>query len=251
MKRILLAFSIGLIICSVSLLSSGKPQPISFDRWTGGSQGHSIIDKQSWWLDSSHVDPTHTVTNPGPVTFGRSCTWDINEHSDFSTITGFIAAGTSTSREDCHVFDFDPVYSCFGDVCSSRSFNSNWVGLQVYASSSNLVSTMCFQPQGDCFTATPVYDSTLKLYNYAICAQALYIPDDLAVIDIDGSNGGRGVPTIITRTVTNPTANTVKTAVAKWGLASDVITAPGCPEYPWRQWPFQSSYPWRWIGERV
>lgn len=253
--RVMLVFALTLSISVLSaVVTAGKPQPLDLTSYFGFNQGPGgVIEKQSWWLDGTHADPNHTVINPGTETFGRTCTWDINDHSEFSTGTRFLGAGASTSREDCHLFDFDPVYRCDSGTCAWWSGTSNWVGLRVDASSPDIKATICVAPQGTCFTVLPVYDVSTHLYVYSICAQARYAPDDPAVQDIVGSNGGRGMPTVVTRTVTNPTTRTIKTVTASWGLTSDVVTTPGCPSYatPSWTWPTRDVYPWRWIGERM
>ncbi len=230
-----------LVISATVMLSAGKPSPFTLQIFDGGGQGDTIIEKQSWWL-ATGIDPNHTVIN------STMCSWDINDHTDFRSAEGSLVSGGTTNRSDCHVFDFNPIYSCRFGTCAWWSFPSNWAGIRVEASEPDVLVTMCFAPQGTCFSALSTYDKSLHAYIYNICVQAVYTPDDPALVDIDGSNGGRGLPTTIIRTVTNPSGRTIRTLKARWGLGSDVFEASGCPAYPTSGWPLQSAYPWRYIG---
>lgn len=236
-----------LVACVVALstvaLVANRPQPLSLVQGvTGGGQLNYQIDKQSWWLDGTHVDPDHRIVNPL-----AGCTWDINDHNEYEA-RGVLIAGSSVNRTDCHVFDTNPFYACNSGTCAWWSGPSNWVGLEGWSTSSALIATLCFQPQNRCFTATPIYvGGSAKLYRYDACVQAVYDPTDASIVEIAGSNGGRGLVTTVRRSVTNPTARDVKSVQVNWGLASDVFTTPGCPAYPLSTWAIQSEYPWRWV----
>ncbi len=243
MKRRLLCLAfLACVVVSVS--ARGKVPPLDLNAGSGGGQRSLIIEKQSWWLGGGVIDPDHVVRNT------TSCTWDINDHMAYAS-EGYLGPGASSGRQDCHVFDFTPIEACRSGVCMAWSFPSNWVGMRVQASTTDVSVSLCFDPQDVCFTASPVYDKSLRLYTYDICAQAVYNPDDAAVGDIVGSNGGRGVPTRVTRTVTNLSGRTIRTITARWGLTSDAYTAPGCPSFPASAWSLQRVYPWSWIGVRI
>jgi len=239
-KRIIVA--VILILLSAMTVFGNRPQSVSFDQYTGFSQYTYTIEKQTWWLDGTHVDPNHVVVNS---TQNPRCTWDINEHSEFHA-SGYLPAGGSTAQTDCHVWDTNPIYSCFSGICAWWSGNSNWVGLQVYAPSNQLATSIC--TQGRCFDGTPVYSPKDRLYAYNVCVEVLYSPDDPAIIEILGSGGGLGAPSSIVRTVANPTGKDIKNIQINWGLASDVFPAPGCPAYPKSGWNIQDAYPFRWVN---
>lgn len=225
---------IAFVLLSVSVMA-GKPQPLDLNNWAGGSQFSTYVEKQSLWINGA-LDPDHTVVNP---TQNPRCLWDINENSRFQS-RGFLAASAVTSRTDCQIWD-------------ATGGNSNWAGMQLQSTSPSLTISMCFVP-GRCFTATPLYRSDIRLYVYSICAQAIYDAADPLVVEIVGSNGGTGVITTITRSVRNLTGREVKDAQADWGIASDIFTTPGCPDYPMRDsngpiWPIQADYPWLWVAD--
>lgn len=239
MKRVLIAL---LLLCATVVpIRASNPNRLDLSSFTGWGAFDGTIEKQSWWLDCCHVDPTHHVENP------LNCTWDINDHNEEVANGNVLTAGTTTSRADCHVFDFNPIYACKSGTCAWWSGASNWVGIKVTSPSSGLSVTMCLQPQGRCFTAPEVYDAFLSQYSYSACVQAVYTPDDPAVVAIVGSGGGSGSVTMITRAVGNPTSGTIRNIRASWGVASDVVTAPGCPNYPTSQWSIQSDYPFKWV----
>lgn len=225
-------------------VSANAPHPLDLQSSFGFEQGHSIVEKQTWYLDGVTPDPAHTVVDPF-----SGVTWDINEHSEWST-SGDLAAGASTSRIDAHIFDFNPVYRCNGGVCFDQSFSrSNLIGFRVVAPSANLAVEVCFQPQAHCFQGVPAFDSKSKLFTYRVCATAVYERDDPANVPIDGSNGGYGVPTTITRSVTNQTGRAVKNVSAGWGVTSDISGTNGCPTIDDHTWPpLQLSYPWEWMN---
>jgi len=203
---------------------------------SGGGEAHTRIEKQTWWLDGITPDPSHTVVNPGGVG-----TWDINDNNDW-VAGGSLPAGAITIGSWQHVWDWNPIYRCFGGVCADRSGPSNEYGATVTAPSDGLSVTVCYQPQARCFPLVAVYDAGARLYRWHICTEAIYQPDDAAIVDIAGSNGGRGVPTTMTLTVTNPTSRVVKDIIANFGISSDVTFRAGCTVEP----PAHFDYPYGW-----
>jgi hypothetical protein len=147
-----------------------------------------------------------------------------------------------------HIFDFNPIYRCAYGLCANWSSPSNSFGASITAPQNTLEVTICYEPQGHCFSLTPIYNANEKLYMYEGCNQAVYAPDDPAVIEIPNSNGGRGVPTVITLTITNSSTSnspkaTVKNIRVEWGLSSDIFFAPSCVSPGQLQ---NSEYPFRW-----
>lgn len=241
-------------VCSGLTLMANAPTPLDLTLAVGSRSFHPVIDNQSWWLTGTITDPDHTVSNPF-----SGCSWDINEISDYAT-WGDLAAGASSSRTDCHVVEFTPIYSCQAGYCSAKNWYTNWLGFQVRSKSAGVQVTMCFSPHGRCFTTTPIYEAASRVYVSKLCVQAKYTVDDPAVVDIPGSNWnggltiGRGVVTTITRSVMNQSSRNARDVQASWGLTSDVFTAPGCPNVPPyfsstnpTLWPTQTEYPFRWV----
>ena len=142
------------------------------------------------------------------------------------------------------MFDFNPIYSC-RLICANWSGVSNSFGARVVAPSDVLGVTICYSTPVRCFVLTPVYDPGQRAYVYANCSQAVYDPADPAIVDIPGSNGGRGVPTALTLTVANPASGTVRGITVMWGISGDVVMAPSCvspTNFP------NHAYPFSWTG---
>lgn len=205
------------------------------------------VEKQVW----THVDGTkyHLVVNP------TACTWDINDHSEYST-RGDVAAGSSTSTTLCHIASAEPLYACYSDYCTWWSGRDNWIGLRMYAKTADVKASLCFSP-GRCFDAIQTYDSKNHKWISNFCVTAVYQgnPYDPLMADIAGSNGGIGVQEDITFNVKGTqTKGIVQDVYVNWGVSSDIFYplacqfgqgANGWPINPY-QVPQQSEYPFIW-----
>lgn len=206
-------------------------QALDLTRTNGTGQWSRIIEKQSWWLSSGTVDPDHTIVNPR-----RNCSWDINDHGAVWS-QGTFASGATVSTTSCHIWDFDPIFGCKSGLCTVWSGPSNWVGEIVTASGPVDVS-VCFSPQDRCFNLVAL---STRPWVYRSCIQILYTPDDPAVTEVPDSNGGRGVISDWTITLTNPGSKNLKSVLLDWGISSDAFPAPGCEDRE-----VVSDYPFRW-----
>lgn len=239
MRKLITAILLSLLV--VSPVSANKAQPLDFTHSTGGGQSSQRIEKQTWWIDSVTPDPNHIVVNPGG--YGS---WDINDHNDSSS-TGYLNAGVTQSVTYQHIFDWNPMYSCRVGTCAYWSGVSNWYGTTIVAPSNGLNISVCFAPQNRCFNLVPVWVPDWRAYKYSFCGQAVYGLDDPAIIDIPGSNGGKGIPTNITLSVTNPTSRSVKDITVNWGITSDIVFDSACSNPSPNSDPnIQHSYPFDW-----
>jgi hypothetical protein len=97
--------------------------------------------------------------------------------------------------------------------------------------SSSLQLSVDFSPgqngQDSYSAAAPAWNASTKKWDYLLCQKAPSYPyGDLRLQVIDGSNGGVGVPTSVTLTVTNA-GKALRSATVSWGL--DAITSGVCP----------------------
>lgn len=249
MRIATVAAASAVLMVGAAAKGGGQQPPFTFANPSGGGGGHQIIEKQNDW--PFPTDPNLLIVNPGwPAS---CCAWDINDHSDWHTSEGYLAASTSVQTQWKHISDYNPIYRCIYGSCQEYSSPSNWHGATVDAGSPNLTVTLCFEPQNRCFSPSPVATSQ-NSWHWRVCAQAVYTPDDPALQDIQGSNAGgaasplgRGVITTVTFKILNPSTDgrhgTVKNVSADWGLSSDAYFAPGCENH---DNPLV-DYPFRWL----
>ncbi len=242
MKKLLLAILLSLSLVTPVLANRTNPLDLS-NPSSISIQSDSIIEKQNDWPYTADPDYPNLIVNP---TIG---TWDINDHFN-KTSSGYLDPGTSTSTNINHIFDFNPIYKCNYGYCAWWSAVSNRFGANIIAPSDKLLVTTCYSPQNYCFTATPIWDATNKIFRYTNCSNTVYTSDDPAVIVIPNSNGGRGVPTVITLTIKNTNTQTgekysIKNIQARWGISSDVVSEPGCENLAYYS-NIEANYPFIW-----
>jgi hypothetical protein len=187
-------------------------------------------------LYGSFVDPTieqqtdlpfgsgNVVTNPYRAT---PCAWDVDDHW-YSIAEGTLKAGQSLAKTECVVSSQSPFWVSVNGVYGWWSFSLGWYGTQVKADVGSLVVTVCYDVEDWCHTPTPTYDAASKVWTYDSCTLAAYSPEDPAVYEIPGSNGGRGVVHQVTVTVTNPTARSVRNFSSLVGPVGAGTTWGGC-----------------------
>lgn len=235
MKILLVAVGVALVCAgSVSAGRTGHagPQPLG-SNWGGsfGGSGSGFVEQQSNFpFDSA------AVTNP------TGCFWDINDYGAEGT-SGYLT--DSFSAPFCLVSDPDPIYRTLNGLSAWWSSPHLYFGSVVQSASPSLLVTVCYQPQARCFTPAASLDAGSRLWTWSFCGHAVYRGDplDSAVPEIPGSNGGHGVVTTATTTVTNTGRRQVKNVDVTLGLTSDFHTEPGCSKplvHP------QSEYPFTW-----
>jgi len=225
------------------------PVALDLNHASGGGQWDGGIEKQTW----SHLDGSkyHIVVNP------TSCTWDINDHNDF-TAQGDVAPGSASSVTFCHIASAEPLWACYSDYCAWWSGRDNWVGLRMYAKTADVLASLCFAP-GRCFDPTPAFDRKSRTWISDFCVTAVYRGDpyDPAMVEIPDSGGGLGVREDVTLTVRGSQAKGVVHDVwVDWGVSSDIFFPNGCqfgvgangwPIDPY-QVPHQADYPFIWTA---
>jgi hypothetical protein len=231
------------LIVTAMPVAAARPQqhPLDMSTAMGGGQSTRIIEKQTWWLDGTTPDPTHTVINPGGIG-----SWDINDHNDFGA-SGYMLPGATTTGTYRHIFDWNPIYGCKSGTCANWSGRSNWYGASVDSPTATLDVQVCFDPQDRCFPLSPEWLANLGKYRYRFCGQAVYRPDDLAIVAIPGSNGGYGVPTTIRLIITNPTATKNKAVHGDYGISSDGLFTSGCSGSDPNTELLSGAYPFGWV----
>lgn len=238
MKKLFLALLLSLSLVT-PVMAAGKGQTyLNLNVNTGFTQFSQWIEQQDDWPQPE----INAITNPN-----SHCTWSVNDHSDWLA-TGKLDAGQSTSRSRCIVSDFSPVFATrYGYTAWWSNAVYGFAGLKVLSPSPNILVSVCYQPQNRCFTLGSVYDPNERVWTYKFCGRAHYKNDDPALTEIVDSNGGRGVITTVTMTVTNPTGRTVRDLWAMGGFSSDIIYPTACDrtEFGFPIVP-NSEYPFNW-----
>lgn len=243
MRRVT-ATAVFLMVMLTSVAASGNPksgkqQPLTFTTVTATSSWGSFVEQLNDW-----PAPQDPIVNPLPA-----CTWDINDHLSLVTTDGYIDPGVTVAKSVCMVADFDPVYKTVNGTANWWQSGRAHYGLSVTAPSPDLTVAACYEPQGRCFNRLPTYDPSTRMYGWSLCSQVVYAPDDEALAEVPGSNGGYGVVETITATISNTTDRRVKDIVAGVGVTSAAGLAnpprtPGCPDpLP----PKTFDYPFSWV----
>jgi hypothetical protein len=222
----------GLLVAICCLLltvpaSAGPAPPLDF-QGTGFQQSHQTLEKYNVWPQPT--DPAQLVIDPT-----TNCTWDINEHSEW-TDTGSLAPGATASTQTCVVWGYNPMYVARNGLLAWYSSVSHWHAVSI-TGPQGLNVQVCYATPARCFTvpSKPV-DRT---YQYSFCSQVVYQPGDPALTLIPGSTPdplpwgsapGEGSLTTVTISVSNPTGRTAKDILARWGMASDHTFPPGCSQ---------------------
>lgn len=190
-------FWIGLLLSCLffaSTAGAGAPVPLGVS-WAGGQQETDWVEQQQ----TSQTTPTNPFT---------ACFWSVNDHGSW-TSSGYLDPGQSATRTTCRVADYG-TGAPYGFTTAST-----WAAAAV-------TTTICYQPQGRCFTATPVYVPAEHAYHSTLCIRAQYHQSDPLMQEIPDSLGGYGLITTITTTIKNNGSKRVRDILAKVGYASDI-----------------------------
>ena len=144
---------------------------------------------------STRVRTTIVEGQPGVVN-PTVCLWDIDDRVVWFA-NGTLEANASTSASDCLIADS----------------HHHLLGFRLYSPSGALQVTVTYQPQGVTRAFTPVLVNGEYEYRGCIIGP-LYDGNEPEVQIIPGSNGGWGVETTMTLTVTNPTPSKIRNSDA-------------------------------------
>ncbi len=198
-----------MVVLLLALPASAKGKPGALNLGVGPSsiQVSSWIAQQDDW-----PQPADFIRNSLP-----GCVWSVDDHRGYHA-TGYLDPG-SVSTQACVVSDFNPVLATRNGITDTWDMAA--YGFFGAALSAGLSGSVCYSPQGRCFVFTGTF-----------CGRANYHPDDPALTDIADSHGGRGVITMVTLTVTNPSSRRIRDADVSWGFSSDVLFPAGCVVQP-------------------
>jgi hypothetical protein len=155
------------------------------------------------------------VTNP------TGMPWDVDDFID-RLGTGPLDSGATLTDPLSYTAD------CDGAQCGPYRF----VVVRASLPSSSVRLSVDITPGQsggvDSYTAAPpTWNAATKKWDYLLCQKTPSYPyGDPRLLPILGSNGGTGVPTSVTLTVTNA-GKALRSAVVTWGL--DSITSGVCP----------------------
>lgn len=220
-------------------IGRGQQQPLSWDGAGGDSAKNVVVEQQNDW-----PFPQDPIVNPLPA-----CYWDINDHLGLKARVGSLTAGAVVSKDVCMVSDYNPVVRIINGVENPVSGERGHYGMSMTAPSDGINVTVTYQPQDRTFMVLPTWNQLERQYEWAFCSQVVYVPDDAALAEIPGSNGGIGVVTTITLLLENTTGKTIKDVQpavgvsSAAGLANPPVT-PGCPS-PVTGKTFE--YPFSWV----
>lgn len=232
MKKFILALIINILITSPVIAA---PPGFQF-----GFMGSFISDPVEQQTDYPFpVDQTEWVLNP---TF--NCAWDVDDHWD-TTATGTLKPGESASWSDCLFAHHDPSFrSVFG---VENWYTSGQVrhAVNIEAGDSGLVVQECFTPQNRCFNILPVQIE--NKWRWAFCGFIRYNPGDPALEEIPNSQGGVGLQTTVTTTISNPTNRRISKIAGLVSISGQDIWRAGC-SVPLGE--LQVEYPFNWAYGR-
>ena len=174
------------------------------------------------------------------------CAWDLDDHT-VSIAEGALRAGDVLAKTECVIASQSPYWMTINGVEGWYGWSLGWYGVQVRAETPDLSVEVCYQPEGRCFTASPVYDAAVSKWVYNSCTQAAFSPGDPMLSVIPGSNGGVGVVQAVTTTITNPTSRNARNVDSTLGAVGAA--------YIWRGYggcvkdaPVTVDYPFQYTG---
>lgn len=143
---------------------------------------------QAWWPN----DTSLWINNP------TGCIWDQDDHMQWFA-DGSLIALTPVQLHFCQVVESTSIWNTLWGTSSYWSFSPRIVAISVRSSSATLDVRACYSP-GSCMAITAAPDGHNYVYNG--CVRAAYDVGDPAIVTIPGSNGGIGVVTQVTVSVT-------------------------------------------------
>lgn len=243
MRRWLLLLVAALLLAPAA--TAAPPPPLHFDMLTAGDWQNPVEQWTEWDAPCGVLcsDQAGWVTNP--YRFGADpCAWDVDDHWERIATDDSLPAGATVNVSACFVADPNPIVQNHYGLLTDWSYPARSLSVDVF-SQQPLTVTVCYQPQGRCFASPPAFNASRGQWEQKACIAVQYATTDPAVQPVAGSNGGSGVVTHATVTVTNATKKAVRQItgeIAQVGAGSTGAwgcSAGGTP---------QASYPFTWLA---
>lgn len=245
MKR----FTLGCIFATSLLLvggssagAKGGPQPLDF-HLLSNVQIDQPVEQQTEWRFDGCGSGCNFAPQPEWVTNPTGCAWDVDDHWQKGSIDVYLDSGASVSATECVVADTDPIFGTHFGMAGWWSNPPRYVSLEILSPSPAVTGSVCFQPQARCFSLVPRYDAAARNWRSVGCAALSYDPADPALTSIQGSNGGVGVQTVATVTVTNTSSKRVAKLAASLIVLGGYVPSSDCNGQP-----YVESYPFQWAS---
>lgn len=196
MRRFVGGLVLALLVSSS--VQAGTPQPVPSDSFALSQKDNPVDPFARFGFD---------VWNPTP------CAWDFDDHGDYLR-GGYLDPGTSATATACLIANENPLLGWSWAIHPNYRFT-------VFADRA-LSVTLCYQP-GLCFPL-----SVIGSYRYEVCiAGPFYGHDSPLIQTIPDSNGGWGVPTTATLTVTNTSSRRIRDIYVQVTGGNDQDQCPG------------------------
>lgn len=237
MRRAAAAASAAALLITLASPAAAKGNPRTpIAPVSGNDVQHSLtVEQQTDWPWPE--DPADRVLNPFP-----DCSWDVDDRWSQGAV-GYLGPGLSYEVTDCLVSEPNGVVRTVNGVTQVYASGHLYHGSLVRAPSPALVVQVCWQPQGKCVVPLPGWNAAASAYDYATCARAVYGSEMTDVVP--GSNGGIGVRTDVTVTLTNTSGSGLRDVQV--GTAVGLDRPSGCATVPVTM----SDYPFQWGASGV
>ncbi len=204
MTRVLAA-----VVLLILLAAPASQDPLAFALRGQGDSGHHVVnpvDSLTWCGDCVGTDWTTGspwVVNPRDSwpfglpaqSFEPGCLWDSDDSYSYTATGNIIDAGVSAVVTEC---TYQP------SVPAPLTFLTN---VAIRSSSPDLIVTQTWTWDGGSVTHTFTPVSDAREWRYADC---LAPPVSTGTpVEVPGSHGGFGIPTLVTVTVSNPTSRKI------------------------------------------
>lgn len=179
----------GLVLVAPLSASAVKPR-------AAGAQGFAFT-VTTLVGTSGPVEQQPSVVNPGP------CLWTIDSRETWQAVPATLDAGASSSAAACLIAD---------DAWHVAS-------VIVHAPAPDLVVVISYGTPAETFQVAP-QPAAAGGYEYEGCVYGPTYSTVSALPEVPGSNGGHGIVTQVTVTVSNPTGRAVRKMDAEAEVAS-------------------------------
>lgn len=192
MRRALLALVLVLVTASPVFAARGLGKPDVFALSAWGADVNKVVKQQATYPGCNWNDPEpypgdeFCIINPNHL--ANDCFWDIDDRGSTAGYGRFFAGTTSSAT--CVYYD--------GAI--------HLIGVGLLSTTPDLAVTVTYTP-GLSFQITPTpytLDERWTWFYQGCIVGPRYQPTDPLVTTIPGSNGGYGVPTTVSVSISNP-----------------------------------------------